>query len=313
MKKNLLFLVFLCLILCACNTNNRPKKYKSFKIQGTEYTVNAPEWYNIYQQAPGMLTLASKSGSMQYTATIMTVNMNVSQFHQVAEGEVDTYRDKFTPNEQQNSDSVIYYTFSKGLFSSKLVYFLKKVGNQTFYCSFNSIDYDECNEITKSIRRLSRNNATPGTHEMAKTSLDKLAMKSYSNSNFSVSYPSSWKVQQNIDEMTDVYIGSPSGRIGFTVLHFQTDYSLTEINKEGKNNLMQTGAEILEGSKITVSGVPCYKQIIEMPYNGQTYKQISYTLKKGNYAYNIKFGNDAKWLLENKSLVEDIVRSFKLK
>jgi hypothetical protein len=312
MKKYLLLFISLCLTLNACNTNNKPEKYKSFKIQGTKYTVSALENYAVYRQAPGMITLAYQSGSIQYIATIMKTNMNVSQFHQVAEGEVDTYRDKFTPNEQQNTDSVIYYTFSKGIFSSRLVCFLKKVGNQNFYCSFTSIAFDECSKIANSIK-LSINSATSENEEVAKVSQKKITLKSYSSSNFSVSYPSSWKVQQNVDEVTDVYIGSTTGAIGFTILHFPTDYTLNEINDEGKNNLIQSGAKILEDSKVTVSGVPCYEQIIEMPYNGQTYRQISYTLKKGDYAYNIKFGNDTKWLVENKNLVKDIVRSLKFR
>jgi hypothetical protein len=84
-KKYLLLFVSLCLILNACNTNNKPEKYKSFKIQGTEYTVSALENYTVYRQAPGMITLAYQSESIQYIATIMKTNMNVSRFHQVAE------------------------------------------------------------------------------------------------------------------------------------------------------------------------------------------------------------------------------------
>ena len=50
-----------------------------------------------------------------------------------------------------------------------------------------------------------------------------------------------------------------------------------------------------------------------MTVNGIKVKQVSYTLKKDNYLYNIKFGNDEKIVNANLATIEMIINSFNLK
>ena len=50
-----------------------------------------------------------------------------------------------------------------------------------------------------------------------------------------------------------------------------------------------------------------------MSVNGIKVKQVSYTLKKGDYLYNIKFGNDEKVVNANLATVESIINSLNFK
>lgn len=133
----------------------------------------------------------------------------------------------------------------------------------------------------------------------------------YTTNFYSIKYPNGWQVVERFNEMTDVYFGDLTDDFGFTIVRFETDLSLAELNAEGNANLRLGGIKVVEDKLIEVDGVKCYRAVHEIFLPRQTVKHISYTFKKGNMLYNIKFGD-----VETKNkelLVADIMKSFRFK
>ena len=116
---------------------------------------------------------------------------------------------------------------------------------------------------------------------------------------------------ERFNEMTDAYVGDPTDDFGFTIVRFEVDLSLAELNAEGNANLRQAGIKILEDKLIEIDGVKCYRAVQEISVSGQKVKHISYTFKKGNMLYNVKFG-DVK-TMEKEILVDGMMSSFRFK
>lgn len=138
-----------------------------------------------------------------------------------------------------------------------------------------------------------------------------LLEKTYSTPFYSIKYPKQWQVQEHLDEMTEVYIGYQPDNFGFTIVRFETDYTLSEVNAEGNENVRQAGIRILEEKQMKVDGAKCYRAIQEITIQGQKVKHISYTFKKGDMLYNIKFGSVKTKAQEN--LASSIIDSFHFK
>lgn len=131
----------------------------------------------------------------------------------------------------------------------------------------------------------------------------------YSTSLYSIKYPNDWQVVERLNAMTDAYIGSTTDDFGFTIVRFEIDLSLAEINEVGNADLQQGGIRILEDKLVEVAGVKCYRAVHEIVLPNQTVKHISYAFKKGDMFYNLKFGDvNTK---EKEQLVSDIVKSFR--
>ena len=105
-----------------------------------------------------------------------------------------------------------------------------------------------------------------------------------------------------------IEFGSQTDNFGFTVVRFETDYSLSEINAEENENLRQAGFRILENKQGEIKGEKCYKIVQEISSQNQEVKQISYTFKKDIMLYNIRFGTIATKTQEK--LVTEIMESF---
>lgn len=111
--------------------------------------------------------------------------------------------------------------------------------------------------------------------------------------------------------MTEVYIGYQPDNFGFTIVRFETDYTLSEVNAEGNENVRQAGIRIFEEKQMKVDGAKCYRAIQEITIQEQKVKHISYTFKKGDMLYNIKFGSVKTKAQEN--LASNIIDSFHFK
>lgn len=135
--------------------------------------------------------------------------------------------------------------------------------------------------------------------------------KSYSTQYYTIQYPSEWSILEQVNEITDVYIGSEQYALGFTIVRFETDYSLSQVNSEGNRNVRQSGIKVSDDKLITLDGVDCYRALHEISIGNQTLKQISYTFKKGYMLYNIKFGSVIT--KEQEELVAAIINSFQFK
>ena len=113
--------------------------------------------------------------------------------------------------------------------------------------------------------------------------------------------------------MSDVYIGSTNGKIGFTVLFFDTELSLSEVINMGNVDMKKAGINVVSNKIITINGQPCYKQVHEFWMNGNHVKHISYTFKKGQKIFNVKFGSLYNEVNANTALIDEIIGSFKMK
>ena len=126
----------------------------------------------------------------------------------------------------------------------------------------------------------------------------------YSGDGYSIGYPKMWKVVHNPDPISDVYIGDSMGHIGFTVLYFETNQSVTEINKIANRNAIQTGMEVCENELVTLKGLEGYRTIYLFSMGG---------IKKGNLIYNIKFGGQSRYIDASVVLIDKIIQTIKIK
>ena len=135
------------------------------------------------------------------------------------------------------------------------------------------------------------------------------ADKSYTTKYYSIKYPKEWRVLENIDKMTDAYIGSKQEDFGFTIIRFETDYSLSKAHIETNENIKQAGFRIISDKQITIAGRKCYETLQDGTLQGKRFKHLSYTFKKGDMLYNIKFGNLSND--KRKALANEIIASFR--
>ena len=79
------------------------------------------------------------------------------------------------------------------------------------------------------------------------------------------------------------------------------------MNAEGNENVRQAGFRILEEKQMTVDKAKCYRAVQEISIQGQKVKHISYTFKKGDMLYNIKFVTTK----EQENIAAEIIDSFR--
>lgn len=224
----------------------------------------------------------------------------------------------FTYSLFQSSDTTSFYKITRGnnMWSAYDFYMLKRIDGSNYLVKVSS-DVLGQSEMKDMIDRIYSSMKSKDAREddvavVAAEDVEKpLLEKTYSVSFYSVKYPKQWHVQENLDEMTEVYIGYQPDNFGFTIVRFETDYTLSEVNEEGNENLRQTGFRILEEKQMKVDGVKCYKAIQEITIQGQKVKHISYTFKKDDMLYNIKFGSVTTKAQE--TLASEIVGSFRFK
>ena len=215
----------------------------------------------------------------------------------------------------QSSDTTSFYKITRGnnMWSAYELYMLKRLEGKNYLIKVSSdiLGQSEIIEITKHIYS-SIKQTKKGTNETVDVTTKNTQVvpleKTYTTKFYSIKYPKQWLVQKPLDEMTEVYIGSQTDNFGFTVVRFETDYSLSEINAEGNETLRQTGFRILENKQGEIKGEKCYKTVQEISIQNQKVKHISYTFKKDNMLYNIKFGSVATKTQEK--LVTEIMKSF---
>lgn len=202
----------------------------------------------------------------------------------------------FTYSLFHSSDTTTYYKITKGnnMWSAYELYMLKRMKGRNYIIQVSSDKFgqSEMVEMIKHIHSSMKQHLAGKEDAIAREDgLNTMLGSSYSNKYYAIKYPKGWKVIEHLDEMTNVYIGSEVDNFGFTIVRFETDYTLSEINKEGNESLRQAGFKIKEDKLIILRGMKCYRAIHETNVQNQEIKQISYTFKKGNMLYNIKFGS----------------------
>lgn len=228
----------------------------------------------------------------------------------------DVTNNTFSYNLFQSSDTTSFYKITRGnnMWSAYDLYMLKCLDgkNYLFMVSSDVLGQSEMIEMIKHIYTSMKLNgmgesadADAATEEAEAVSLE----KTYSTRFYSVKYPKGWKITEHLDEMTEVYIGCQPENFGFTIVRFKTDYTLSEVNAEGNENVRQAGFRILEEKQMTVDKAKCYRAVQEISIQGQKVKHISYTFKKGDMLYNIKFGSVTT--KEQENIAAEIIDSFR--
>lgn len=222
---------------------------------------------------------------------------------------IDEKSGKFSFSQIEVSDTSILYQASKGLITAYKYYLIKKLPTANYMISVSSITGSKIGikEMGSSIYA-SLKPFQSGDVETRNVNVSLKADKTYSNHYYSIKYPKEWKAIENIDEMTDVYIGSQQQDFGFTVVRIETDYSLSEAHAEANENIRQLGFSIINDYQVTLAGVKCYKTLQEGTIQNKRIKHLSYIFKKGEMFYSIKFGNLSN--NEQASLADEIMTSF---
>ena len=220
----------------------------------------------------------------------------------------------------QQTDTSRYYKVTRGttMWCAYQLYMTKKLDKNQYviYVSSDMLGKDRLIAIIEHVQRSLSGNSQKteiieGQKDGSGESMDTFVTR---NTNYySIDYPKQWSIVTNPDQMTDVYLGDPEGKIGCTILFFDTDYSLSELNAEGNANMKNAGATITSSTKISINGQSCYKTIFEYSLGDMKVKQVSYLFKKGETLYSVKFGNDQKEIDENSVLIEKIMSTFKIK
>lgn len=230
----------------------------------------------------------------------------------------DITNSSFTYTLFHSSDTTSYYKITRGnnMWSAYELYMLKRLGGSNYLIEVSSdvLPQSEMIDIINHIYSSIRLKDVGEKNSVATTAENVHAFpleKTYSTRLYSIKYPKQWQVQELLDEMTEVYIGYQPDNFGFTIVRFETDYSLSEINSEGNENIRQSGFRILEEKQLKVDGVKCYMAIQEVVVQGEKVKFISYTFKKGTMLYNIKFGSITT--KSQESLASNIIKSFHFK
>lgn len=230
----------------------------------------------------------------------------------------DITNNTFSYNLFQTSDTAHFYKITRGnnMWSAYDLYMLKELEGRNYLINVSS-DVLGQSEMTRMIKRIYMSMKTNNikkdgvvngvTKDAQAVSLD----NKYSTNYYSILYPKSWQIQEHWDEMTDVYIGYQPEDYGFTIVRFKTNYSLSEVNTEVNKNGVQSGYRILEEKQMKVDGVKCYRTVQEVSFLGQKVKHISYTFKKDDMLYNIKFGSVKTESQE--TLAASIIESFHFK
>lgn len=230
----------------------------------------------------------------------------------------DVTINSFSYNLFQSSDTTYFYKITRGnnMWSAYDLYMLKRLEGKNYLIKVSSDvlgQSEMINMINHIYSSLKLKNA--GDEEAAVVASEdvetSLLEKTYSTQFYSIKYPKQWQIQEHLDEMTEVYIGYQPDNFGFTIVRFETEYSLSEVNAEGNDNVRQAGFRILEEKQMKVDGAKCFRTIQEITIQGQKVKHISYTFKKGDMLYNVKFGSVTTKAQE--TLASDIIDSFYFK
>lgn len=303
-------LVFSSLILFSCG-QKKEVTYSKHSSDDNTYSVEIPSSATQGRCIADLMCFENNNSHL-----IITIE-------HINEGSIEEYiRNKditnntFSYNLFQSSDTTYFYKITRGnnMWSAYDLYMLKRLKKRNYLIKVSSdvIGQSEMIEMIKHIYTSMKLNEMGEDDDVYDTTKEAQAVSletTFSTSSYSVNYPKGWHVQEHLDEITEVYIGYQPENFGFTILHFETDYSLSEVNTEGDENVKQAGFRVLEEKQMKVDGVKCYKAVHEISLQGQKVTHISYTFKKGNMLYNVKFGSVSTKTQE--TLAADIIDSFR--
>ncbi len=308
MKKESLFtLIFLAFGLMSCQQGRNNKvQYKEYTSPDNTYVVSVPEKVPQTQYCIGnYMSFADKDEGI-----IISIQFTSSNY--LSDEVTKISNEKYSYSQIETSDTSALYQFSQGMITAYKYFLIKRCPDANYLISVSLLKGSKMGvkEMGSKIYASLKPCRVKETENKEQKTLLK-ADKVYSTSYYSIKYPKEWKIVENINEMTDAYIGSQLEDFGFTIVRFETDYSISEAHTEGNENVIQAGFRILNDKQITLAGVKCYKTLQVATVQGKEINHLTYLFKKGNMLYSIKFGNLSN--NERETLADEIIASFRFK
>lgn len=301
MKKRILytFSISVLAVLSCQKEHNREIQYKEYTSPDKSYVVSVPEQIPTNKCIGDFMSFVKDD----YFIIIQRVSADY-----LSDGitKINNESGKFTYSQIEVSDTSILYQATKGLLTAYKYYLLKKLPTANYMISVSLIKGSKSG--IKDMGSRIYNSLKPYQVAENKAEVIQDEYSTYSTSYYSIKYPKGWKIIENYNEMTDAYIGSQQEEIGFSIVRFETDYSLSEAHTEGVENKRQAGFRVLEDKQINLSGVKCYRTLTDVTIQGKAIKHLSYTFKKGDMLYGLSFGNVTT--KERENLCAEIANSF---
>ncbi len=298
------------LIMLSCGQNTLKEiKYKQVSALDGSYIAEIPSY--LSERRIGTLVSFSSEKPQMFGC----IN-KISEEDFKKNVEKTSEQNGYVYKKIEYSDSTVFYKVSKGMFSAYELYFLKRLNNNEMYvinlssfsCSKNEL-VNIINHISASFKYIGKKSDLSESSVLQSQTLIKF--ETYSTDLYSIKYPKGWKIVENINAMTDVYIGSEIEEFGFTIVRFPTDESLSTIAREGNEQLKNAGAKILKSQMIKVGRHTCHKSETEVNVSGIIAKHISFTFKEKGMLYNVRFGNISN--SKRSKVCEEIIKTLIIK
>ena len=310
-----MLLTIIVVLLYSCN-NEIEMQYKKHMSHNRAYEVEIPIDYIESESIGDLLAFAQEKSHSFIIIQSLEDGESLSQF-----AEKNNSGDNFVYSVVQQTDTSRYYKVTRGttMWCAYQLYMKKELDGNQYAISVSS-DVLGKGVLIAMIEHVQRSLTAHSTEmEVVEGQKDEDsnnmngAFVTRNTNYYTIDYPKEWTILTNPDQMTDVYIGDSEGKMGCTILFFDTDYTLSEINEEGNVNMKNAGATIISNTKISIDGQPCHKSIYEFTLGDSKIKQVSYLFKKEETMFNVKFGNDKKEMDQNNALIEAIISTFKMK
>jgi len=312
MKHLFTLLALVSLISCVGNQHEEIS-YKRYSTNYGTYWVEVPTEFSLNKTINDFLYFVGDDNHTIVTIDHLKTNQDLMEYAESRNSK--SKKDNFTYTIKEQTDSSLFFKVTRGLanpWSASTLYMMKHNGNDTYVIYLTS-DRGGMERNIEIIKHIYSSMDFPEKYlNLSATLPDSCEMETYSNDYFSISYPKGWLVAEKPDEMSDVYIGSEEQMLGFTVLHFDTDFSLNEVIEENNAGMKSAGGTIASNERIKLCGVNGNKAIYKN-FGGMDVTQVSYTIIKNNTLYNINFGNSPKAVEDNKAIIDKIANSIKIK
>ena len=301
MKKICFIVMTVATALCSCQSRTE----KVIESMSEYYTADSV----LCCKAPYSLSLTRADGqSLQFEggkkmAKVMIIpvanRMIKDDFTQQMVGD---FRSKMTLVE--DNDSISAYEIQRGMTTipAQMVSVYNRNGYAVILATMG-IDLKVHKAMGQSIRCKEKE------HKDIENELSK-----YQGDYLSLDYPSEWIVDEHPNTQTaDVWIMQKDRAFGVWLFRFEKedDISFDNTMTSIANNWREVAK--VEMAYIQINDIKWCKHDIRISMQGQEGRQISFYCLKGNYIYNVKFGNNSEEVEKNLTTIDSIMASVDLK
>lgn len=305
------FILLLCFLASCGNTGNNQTVFKEYISPDGNYKVSIPADLNKDSRSRSDFMAFTSDGTFIYITKEANYSLDEKTLKVNQEG------DPYVFNLVETTDSTKLYKYTKGLLVIYGFYLIKRMQGENFLISIESSRLSRSRILETGFKVYS--SLVPNNEIKAVGNTVKevgTSMKTYRTDAYSIQYPATWIVTENLDELTDFHIGSDVINIGFTMVNFPTDASLDEILNIGDSNMTEAGYDIVAKQNLQIDGVKAVARTYfiinkdeDLYSDNRNISIISYMFKKGDEFYNIKFGNC--FHEEEEKIANTIIKTFK--